>query len=182
LELIRAEAELVGGRPAESFRMMMALGARAPAMGADAYPGAARAALWAGDVAGLQSVLDVWDRAMSHGTWPEADRAIFRAALAAMEGRRDVALAGFRAGLQAYRSLGMPFELARSLADTAIALGPGTPEAEQAAAEAREILTRLRVRPFLAKLDEVMTARTHAVPTPVRGTLPAEPAGQPTHS
>ncbi len=157
LELIDAEASLLDGRYAESYERLIRLVTAAEAMAADAYPGAARSALWARDVDGLRAVLDRWDRAMSHGKWPEADRAAGRGALAVLEGRREDAIASYLEAIERYRGLGMPFELARLQVDTVVALGPDVPEAAAAGREARETLARLGARAYLGRLDAALT-------------------------
>ncbi|HYM82780.1 MAG TPA: hypothetical protein VEY67_01340, partial [Candidatus Dormibacteraeota bacterium] len=150
------ETALLAGRTAEAYRLALEAADFAPAVGADAFPAAARAALWAGDAGRLREVVDRWDRAMSHGRWPEADRAAFRGALAALDGRTAEAVASYQRSIDRYRSLGMPFELARIEVDMVVALGSDTPESIAAAKDAREILEPLGAAAYLARLDEAL--------------------------
>jgi len=159
VDLIGAERDLLEGRPDDSYGTMMRVTEVAPAMAADGYPGAARAALWSGDLAGARAALEGYEGSMSHGRWPEADRVAMRGAIAALEGRRDEALGSYREAVERYRALDMPFELARVLVDMVVALGPDVPEAEAAGREARELLARLGARLYLTRLDAVLAPR-----------------------
>ena len=62
-----------------------------PSNSATDLPRAARGMLWAGDLAGVQSVLTSFDAADIHGHLVDISRRAIRAALAALEGDRDAA-------------------------------------------------------------------------------------------
>jgi class 3 adenylate cyclase/tetratricopeptide (TPR) repeat protein len=178
VEFIGAELDLLEGRLDDSYRAMMRVTEDAPAMAADGYPGAARAALWSGDLTGIRAALESYEGSMSHGRWPEADRFAIRGAIAALEGRRDDALDAFREAIERYRALEMPFELARVLVDMVVALGPDVPEAAGAGREAQAVLTRLGARPYLAKLETALAARVRSGASEVGLEAPRRSAGQ----
>jgi hypothetical protein len=74
------------------------------------------------------------------------------AALRAVEGRAEEALAGFRSAIAVMRDLEMEFEVARVALDALILL-PGEQEARTLAAEARPVFENLRARPYLERLE-----------------------------
>jgi hypothetical protein len=78
---------------------------------------------------------------------------VLRAGLAAIEGRRDDALALYRSALAGYRSFGVRFSLALTIVDMARLLGPDDPAVRSVIDEAREILEELGARNVLAMLD-----------------------------
>ena len=127
-------------------------------------PLAARAALWAGDVAEARRILDLLGETSFWGLALEADRTAMTAGVAALDGRGGEALAGYREALRAYRQLGLTFEEAAAVVDMATLLPPperNAPEVVAAVAGARETLDRLGARPFLARLD----TRVGGIPT-----------------
>ena len=71
------------------------------------------------------------------------------AASAALAGRRDEALAGYRVVLDRYRELGMRFVLALTVLEVAAVLGPEAAADLGAAEEARAILVELRAAPLV---------------------------------
>ena len=122
-----------------------------------AYPLAARAALWAGDAGAARRITDTLAALTFWGPVLEADQTRMQAGLAALEGRSVEAIAGFREALRAYRGLGVAFDEAAAAVDLAVVLGPGdraTPEVAGVLESAREVLTRLDARPYLARLEE----------------------------
>jgi hypothetical protein len=115
-----------------------------------------RAALWAGDAVGAAEVLARLDASTLKGQAVTLDRATLRAGLAALEGRRADAVAGYREVLRGWRQLGLAFDEALATLDLAIVLAPTEremAEAPAAIATARETLTRLGAKPLLARLD-----------------------------
>jgi hypothetical protein len=80
-----------------------------------------------------------------------------RAGIAALEGRRPDAVAGYREALQRWRALGCTFDEALAVLDMAILLAPTEREMAEASGAieaARETLVRLGATPLLARLDE----------------------------
>jgi hypothetical protein len=121
-----------------------------------AIPVAARAALWAGDAVSARRLLELPAMARYWGPVLEADRARIRAGIAALEGRSPESLTGFLDALRAYAQLGLPFEEAAGAVDLAILLPGAVKESAAASAlvdAARETLTRLGAKPFLARLE-----------------------------
>jgi len=128
---------------------------------------AARAALWAGDVAAAREDLAALDAAGVHGPAIEADRTTIRAGLAALEGRPVDALASYRDVIRAWRDLGLAWDEALTGIDMATLLDPAEPEVRAAAESAREILVRLGAAPFVARLDAALMARQTPEPHPL---------------
>jgi class 3 adenylate cyclase/tetratricopeptide (TPR) repeat protein len=164
---VDSESDLMEARTADSIRSANAMVEAVAGFASDGYPAAARAALWGRDVEAARAALDAYEAALVHGVWPEADRSWMRGAIAALEGRREKATVLFQGALEQFRRLGMPFELARCQADMLIALGPGVPAALAAGREAHETLDRLGARPYVAKLDEVLTSGSTPADGPV---------------
>ncbi len=87
-------------------------------------PIGARAALWAGE---LEAARDIVARIQASPFRGEAfglDLVTFRAGLAALEGRRADAIAGYREALRGWHGLGCAFDEALATLDLAILLAP----------------------------------------------------------
>ena len=117
---------------------------------------AARAALWAGDAAGAQEDLAALDASGLHGLTAELQRAGIRAGLGALQGRPIDALGLYRQVSQGWRDIGFLWLETLTAIDMATLLDPTEPEVRAAADSAREILTRLGAKPFLARLEAAM--------------------------
>ena len=144
-------------------------------------PIAARAALWAGDAADATAVVHQVEAFVPRGRAIGLDHLTLRAGIAALEGRRADAIAGYREALRGWGQLGLAFDHAMAVLDMAVLLAPTEREMAEAPAAietARETLTRLGARPFLARLDEAgnVQAASSAAQTPG---LPARSAGVP---
>jgi tetratricopeptide (TPR) repeat protein len=116
---------------------------------------------------------DVLGRIVALPTTGAVTRALVargRGAVAALEGRRDAALAAFREVRDELRRLEQWFDFGVSATD-AVSLLPDEPEIVAWAAEARPILERVRAAPELARLDEALGS--------VAGTMPAAAVGDP---
>ena len=126
-----------------------------------AVPLAARAALWAGDGETAKRLLDKPAMASFSGPALAADLTRIRAGIAAVEGRRPEALAGFIEALRLYEELGLRFDGAAAAVDMAVLL-PGIEAESAAAAEgiaaARGTLEHLGARPYIERLDTASTA------------------------
>jgi class 3 adenylate cyclase len=139
---------------------------------------AVRAALWAGDLAVARLTVATLDAAGFAGPALEADRAVAQAGLAALEGRTPDALAGYREALRAYRQLGLAFDEAAAVVDLATLLPEvelEAPDIRMALGAARETLTRLRARPFLARLEQGASSDTRASRSGSAGSRAAGP-------
>jgi class 3 adenylate cyclase len=122
-----------------------------------------RAALWAGDAEAAKLVAAQLDASVIRGQAIDLDRVTLRAGIAAIEGRRPDAIAGYREALRGWRGLGLAFDEAMATLDMAIVLAPSEremAEAPEAIRVARETLTRLGAEPFLARLDEAQAVTT----------------------
>jgi hypothetical protein len=116
---------------------------------AEAEPGvpfylawAMRPALWGRDLARARQVADRLDAAPSTELDVAAYRLAGRAGIAALEGRVDDAITGYREALSRLRSGGSDFEVART--------------------SARAIFVRVRARPYLEGLDAALAGPTRA--------------------
>jgi hypothetical protein len=121
-------------------------------------PLATRAALWAGDAVAAASLVERMDRSVIRGHATELDRTTLRAGIAALQGRRQDAIAGYRDALRGWQGSGLAFEEALAGLDMAILLAPTEREMGEAPGiveGARDVFARLRARPFMARLDQV---------------------------
>jgi len=120
---------------------------------------AMRPLLWAGQADAARAVA----RRMAElpGSNGKANRSDIRAAwagIAALEGRRDEALASYRQVFAECLDFGMGFVYAERVLDAVRLLGADTPELREPAAEARAIFERLKAAPYLVWLDEALAA------------------------
>jgi hypothetical protein len=127
-----------------------------------ASPLGARAALWAGDRGAAQRILAALMASGYRGAALANDEATIQAGLAALDGRRAEALAAYREAIRTWRVLGLAFDEALAGIDMAILLDADEPEVRAAADSSREILTRLRARPLLERLDAALAQATAA--------------------
>jgi hypothetical protein len=99
-----------------------------------------------------------------HGAVIDAEGVVMRAALDALEGRRDAAVALYRDALRRYRDLGLRWREALAVIDMATLLGPGEPEVARAAAPARELLAGVGAAPLLARLGSALETTDPTLP------------------
>ena len=92
-----------------------------------------------------------------------APRQQLNAAVAALEGRRGDALAGFRESRTVLRRLEQWFAAARHSLEAIIML-PDDPEVRSWAEDARALFTELRAQPYLQRLDEALAAAPETAP------------------
>ena len=92
---------------------------------------------------------------------PSCGATTIRAGIAALDGRTGEAIALFRVAREGWRDIGLPWEEALVGIDMATLLDAREPEVVAAAARSREILTGLRARPFLDRLEAAL-ARARA--------------------
>ena len=130
----------------------------------------ARAAAWAGDRQAITDVLAMLrDRP---GRVPAAARREAEASLAAIDGRRPEALAGFADALRRWRELGFDFEVAVCSLNLVTMLGASEPETRTAAEDARAVFERLGARPFLKLLADAVGS---AEPAPASASRAGSP-------
>jgi tetratricopeptide (TPR) repeat protein len=117
---------------------------------------AGQAALLVGDVATARAILDELAASGVRGTFTKLGVRHVRAGVAALDGETRTALAEFRAVLAGYRELGVTWTEALAGLVMVAVLDPTLPEVAAAAETARDTFVRLRARPFLETLDEVL--------------------------
>jgi class 3 adenylate cyclase/tetratricopeptide (TPR) repeat protein len=130
---------------------------------------ASRAAAWGGDRTALTDALTAIEEAPGRVT--AAVRIEGNAALAAMDGRRSEAMAGFLEAVRRWQDLGYEFEAAVCSLGLVVMLGASEPEARAAANDARAVFERLGAKPFAKLLADAVaapppaaTARPEAAP------------------
>ena len=123
-----------------------------------AVPIAARAALWAGDLAGARAALDLLETKMYRGRAVTLDKATAHAGVAALEGRQSDALAGYREALRGWRQIGCAFDEALAVIDMVTLLGPTDADSLAEIDWARETLSRLGAQPYLDRLSAAVSS------------------------
>jgi tetratricopeptide (TPR) repeat protein len=153
----RAWVAFASGRFDEARTQILASAATFPANAPECGLLAARCDLMSGDAD--RAVLDMVavDASPRRGRAIDADRATIRAGIAALLGRTDEALGGYREALAAWRDLGLVWDEALCAIDMATLLEPAIPEVKAAAEAARRTLVRLGARPFVERLDAAMS-------------------------
>ncbi len=119
-------------------------------------PRAGHAAVLAGDAAAARSALAQLDALGTRGRAVDADRAGIRAGIAAIEGELAAAVAGYRAAIEAFRDLSLPWDEALTGLSATIRIGPDTPGVREWAQTARATFTSLEATPLLRLLDDAM--------------------------
>lgn len=121
------------------------------------YALAGRASLLARDIEGAAADLAAFIAAGMHGPYVEARERELRAGVAALDGRSADALALYADTFRRFRDLGVEFDAAFTTIEIATLPDPALPAVVAAGEVARETLTRLRARPFLARLDATLS-------------------------
>ena len=127
-------------------------------------PRVAHAALLAQDPSTARLALDRLVQTGAHGRAVDVDRMAIAAGLAALDGERSEAIAGYRAAIAGWRDLGLPWDEAVTSIGFVRFLGPDEPEARAAADAARTILERLGAAKVLAILDASIELGRRALP------------------
>ncbi|OGN86148.1 MAG: hypothetical protein A2X23_00130 [Chloroflexi bacterium GWC2_73_18] len=159
LDGARADRALLAGDLAAAYDAAIRAADGSSAYEPFALPLALRAALWMGDIERARTAAARIDASPFSGAIAQVERLAARAGIAALEGRRGDAIAGYGDVLRRRRALALHFETARSALDFVVLLGPDAPETRAAADEARAIFERLRARPYLDRLDSVLADR-----------------------
>ncbi len=134
-------------------------------------PLGARAALWARDAAAAGEIVAKINPLVGRGRAIALDGVTLRAGIAALEGRRADAIAGYREALRGWRQLGLAFDEAMAVLDLATLLAPGEREMAEAPAAietARGTLARLGAQPLLARLEAAIDAAPGQPPSAKR--------------
>lgn len=156
VELARGHRALSQGDAASAHAAFIRGADRSPSLMGLFLPDALRAALWQRNQEGARAAADRLDADPDTSPWSQANRIAARAGVAALEARRDDAVAAYGEALRRFRALGLDFELARTALDFVLVVGADTPEAIAAVDEARAIFERLEARPYLERLATVM--------------------------
>jgi class 3 adenylate cyclase/tetratricopeptide (TPR) repeat protein len=122
-------------------------------------PDALRAAVWAGDLARVREAHARLEASHATGPLIDAERAAARAGLAALEGRVDDAVAGYRDAMARHRAIHSDSAAARAGLDLVRLVGGSHPAVRDAAAEARSIFERVGARPYLDLLDAALAGK-----------------------
>jgi tetratricopeptide (TPR) repeat protein len=117
---------------------------------------ALRVALWSRDAPNARELADRLDAHPSSSTSTVASRISARAGIAALDGRHDEAIAGYRDALARFRAVSRDFDVACTALDFVLLVGREDPSARAAAEEARAIFVRVGARPYLEHLEAAM--------------------------
>ncbi len=117
------------------------------------YYRAARPAMWARDLDEARRLVGLSEAGGGFGPLVAARRQTMRAGIAALEGKPTEALGLYREALKGWRSVHAVWDEALTGIDMATLLDPAEPEMAAAIKSTREILERLRARPYLERLD-----------------------------
>ncbi|MGZ6258981.1 MAG: hypothetical protein ACXWQ6_10950, partial [Candidatus Limnocylindrales bacterium] len=134
---------------------------------AEGYVLAARCALGLRDAAAARDDLERSQPSTRRGRAIDSERTGIRAGIAALEGRTEDAMAGYRAALKDQRDLGLEWYEALCTLDVAPLLDPDDPEVRAEVEPTRRILIRLRATPLIARLDGFLAASPPAPVQPV---------------
>ena len=151
-QMAMAWAAFAGGRLREAHAMSRRTAETTSYFGPMAWPLAARAALWDGDLEAGRDLLEQLVGEPYRGSAVSADILTIRAGLAALEGRHAEALASYREALRSWQGLGLAWDEALCAIDMTTVLDPSEPEVRVAAEAAGTILSRLGARPMLERL------------------------------
>lgn len=138
------------GRAHDSF---VEIAESEPTFGIEYRYRAASVALWQEDAVEARRMLESFATAGGFGPIAEGRRHVIEAGIVALEGRPAEALPLYREGLR-------KFQIAKAVWDEVLTgltmaqlLDPAEPEIAAVIASTREILERLRAKPFLERLD-----------------------------
>jgi class 3 adenylate cyclase/tetratricopeptide (TPR) repeat protein len=129
-----------------------------------AVPLAARAALWAGDLAGARAALDALEAKQYRGRAISLDKATVRSGIAALDDRAADAMTGYREALRGWRAIGCAWDEALAVIDMATLLRPRDAESVAEIDWARQTLTALGAQPYLDRLEAAVTMDAKAAP------------------
>ena len=158
LHWARAWAAMVAGRLTEAREEAVNAAATTNFFSPISLPLAARAALWAGDLAPVTAILEDLVASGFRGQAVDLDLATLRAGIAAREGRRAESASAYREALRGWRQLGLAFDEALAALDMALLLDPSEPDLRALVDTGRETLRRLGARPLLDRLDAITAA------------------------
>jgi tetratricopeptide (TPR) repeat protein len=135
-------------------------------------PKAIRAALWLRDADLARSLQQRYEDLHFFGRGPSAWRPTFAAGLAALDGRRDEALALYSEAQAKWQANEVVFEGALLGIDMLVSLGPDEAAAAAMAADSRATLSQLGARPFVELIDKLTASTPLAAPQQAAATAP----------
>jgi hypothetical protein len=177
VHFLRGDRAFVRGDHAESSREMLAASSDANV----SHLGlgrSLRAALWSGDAPKVRELGDRLDAYPGSAGSTTAARVSARAGIAALDGRVDDAVAGYRDALARFRAINHDFDLACTALDFVLVVRPENPAALAAAEEARVIFERVGARPYLEHLEAAL-ARSVVTARATRPSVVTEASGSP---
>jgi hypothetical protein len=166
-----ANAALSSGRLTDARRAWWAMVSETPSLGPWAYYQSGRCALWATDLDGLREDRAAFDASGYHGQVVDLRRTTMDAGIAALAGRTADAQRMYADAVKGWHDVGLPWDEALTGIDMATVLDPADAKVQAVGASAREILERLRARPFIERLD---AALGRSIGTPA-ATVASEP-------
>jgi tetratricopeptide (TPR) repeat protein len=153
-----ANAALAAGDATAASDWYRKIGESEAAQGAEYDFRAARVALWDKDHGRATELFDRFERTGGMSRVRDARMATLRAGLAALEGRPAEALPLYREALRTWRDVGAVWDEAQTGIEMAILLDASEPDVSAAIASTRDILERLRAKPYLERLDQAASA------------------------
>jgi len=156
---VRAGLDHSEGRFLEAYTSWRAQADEDPFSAAGSLWDAADAALWMRDPERAGEAVAILESVGQHGRYIDTIVLGLGAGVAALEGRRAEAIAGFRAADAALRDLGVTFDQARIGLLAAITLGPDEPAIHDLVEHARAILIDLDAVRLLERFDAVLAER-----------------------
>ena len=121
-----------------------------------------RAALRAGDLAGVRAALTSTGLRSEVGVVFDIERAGLEAGILGLEGRPDACIASYREVIRRARELGVPALAAAHATDAVHVIGPDDPEVNAFGAEARAFYERVGAQAYLGRLEAALRRSTNA--------------------
>jgi len=153
VEDLRGSIALSEGRFVDAARAWVANAERSDLNAPYALPKAGVAAVLGRDAAIAQDVLGRLAAVGGRGRALETDAMTIRAGIAALDGRTDEAMAGFRLAWSRFGDLGLVWDQALLALAAATTIGPEDPDVAGWLGEAQTVFERLRATPLLAMAD-----------------------------
>ena len=160
----KANAALANGDYAAARDQFHAVAEGDPGYGIEYFYRAARGSLLAHDVSDAKALTRELEETGAFGPVAEARLATMRAGIAALEGRTKEAQALYREALAGWRATHSVWDEALTGIDMALLLDAAEPEVVEVAASTREILERLRARPYLERLEAALSQTAPRTP------------------
>jgi len=172
----RASAALANGDLAEAARRAITAAEVTIFFNPLSMPLAARAALWATDLARARAALESLETKMYRGKAITLDKATIRAGIAALEGRTADATVAYRDALRGWRAIGCAWDEALAVIDMATLLAPSDTDSIAEIDWARETLQRLGAKPYLDRLEAAVAGGRATKAAPSSKSVPVDEA------